>query len=162
MGPFSRQGVSNAPTGGIISTVAAEPNIECHGLQPITANLPAVPQSARQARYFVVAALREAGCTDEDVLDRLALVTSELVTNAILHAKTALQVRVSSEAGSICIEVLDGCHTELRRVCPELGETRGRGLVLVDALVDEWGVHEEHEGLEGTEAKRVWVRVAGG
>ena len=145
--------------------MAAEPDAERQGPLPstrqVTANLPAEPESARQARHFVVATLRQAGCIDQDLLDRLAIVTSELVTNAILHTRTDVEVRVSLDGAAISIEVLDGTSTQLRRVGPLPEDTGGRGLVLVDGLVDEWGVVELECKHEGAKAKKVWIRVAG-
>jgi anti-sigma regulatory factor (Ser/Thr protein kinase) len=134
------------------------------GPQPSTrqasANLRAEPASARQARHFVIATLRRAGCRDEDLLDRLAVVTSELVTNAILHAGTDIEVQVSFERHAISIEVLDGASAQPLRVPRQPDDTGGRGLVLVDALVDEWGVVELGGSDDRAKAKKVWIRVA--
>ena len=124
--------------------------------------LPAEPESARRARQFVVAALAGAGWRDQQRLDHLALVTSELVTNAVVHAGTALEVGVSCNQHEARVEVIDGADARPEQARSWPWDTEGRGLVLVNALVDEWGV----EGLDGkpggTRAKRVWIRVTSG
>ncbi|MDF5753860.1 ATP-binding protein [Spongiactinospora sp. TRM90649] len=80
---------------------------------------------------------------DESCLDDLLLVTSELVTNAILHTASgdggmvvlAVQVRPSC----VRIEVTDeGSPTEPRVGPPEVFTEGGKGLALVAALTDEW------------------------
>jgi len=91
----------------------------------------------------------------------LALVTSELVTNAVVHAGTDLEVRVSCEGRATCIEVLDGSRAYPEKSRPRPCDTGGRGLVLVDALVDEWGVVELDGQDDGAKVKKVWIRVAG-
>src|SRR5712692_9056017 len=90
----------------------------------------ATPDSARAARYFVQAAL---GDLDTEVCDTVLLLTSELATNAMLHARTDFQVTVAR------------LHDDARRIAVTDGNTRlpeprmasadattGRGLALVD------------------------------
>jgi len=124
--------------------------------------LPAVPESARSAREFVVAALGRAGWLDSVRIDQLALVTSELATNAVIHARTELQVRVDCDEHEARIEVADGVHARPEQARPRPLDPGGRGLVLVDALVDEWGVEDLDGQHEGPMAKKVWVRVTAG
>jgi anti-sigma regulatory factor (Ser/Thr protein kinase) len=130
--------------------------------EPLAITLPAVPESARLAREFVVASLGRLGWLGEERLDQLALVTSELATNAIVHARTDLEIRVSSNDHEARVEVVDGAFARPEQARPWPWDTAGRGLVLVNALVDEWGVEdlERHRG--GPRAKKVWVRVTGG
>jgi anti-sigma regulatory factor (Ser/Thr protein kinase) len=114
------------------------------------------------AREFVVASLCRVRWLDDQRLDQLALVTSELATNAIIHARTELQVGVSSDEHEARVEVVDGVDARPKRARPRPWDTGGRGLVLVDALVDEWGV-EDVDGRQGGRGhKKVWIRVTGG
>ncbi|MBA2528582.1 MAG: hypothetical protein H0V19_01235, partial [Euzebyales bacterium] len=59
--------------------------------------------SPRAARQFVVAVLRRWGC--EHLGDTVALLTSELVTNAVLHAGSAVGVSVARRRGGVRVEV---------------------------------------------------------
>jgi anti-sigma regulatory factor (Ser/Thr protein kinase) len=117
---------------------------------------PASLLSARQARQFVQAELVNAGADDEVLAERLALVTSELVTNAVVHAGTDIEVRITIEVHDVWVEVVDAGPNQPYRAPPSLTETSGRGLLLVDALADAWGVAEVQDG----QGKMVWIRVS--
>src|SRR4051794_16419672 len=111
--------------------------------------LPPDPVSARLARRFVA---DESETGDPD--GALALLTSELVTNAVLHARTALVVGVTRGSDRILVTVADGDAdgTPYRRP-PDDDRPSGRGIVLVAALAIEWGVFESEEG------KTVWFTL---
>lgn len=124
--------------------------------QPLELNLAAVPMSATTAREAVRRALGEAGGRD----CAISLVTSELVTNAIVHAGTAVTLRVSLEPGGRCgrIEVHDDVALGARglggRRPHRPGQaTSGRGLSIVSSLASEWGVRRDCLG------KTVWAVV---
>jgi hypothetical protein len=70
-----------------------------------TLDLDPDPLAARQAREFVVSAARAWGCDDQ--LDTVQLLTSELVTNGVLHARTPLGVSLSLSDSSLTVEVHD-------------------------------------------------------
>jgi len=96
-----------------------------------------------------------ADCDQEDVRDTAELLTSELATNALLHAGTDLTVHVEgcNGMGSVRIAVDDGSDR-----APELGEPNsddlgGRGLPLVATLATRWGWDPLPIG------KRVWFEV---
>jgi anti-sigma regulatory factor (Ser/Thr protein kinase) len=120
-----------------------------------TATLPPTPLSARRAREFVWASLDAAGATEAHIADRIGLVTSELVTNAIVHARTDLEVLIQISGPEVYVEVADGTPSLVAPQRP-IEDTGGRGLVLVAALSDAWGVAEVDQG----RGKRVWVRVS--
>lgn len=109
-------------------------------------------QSARQARRFVDGSLQ--GWDGMEARQCAVLLVNELVVNAIQHAGTPVEVRVALGAAIIEISVRDGSPRmpELRQ--PDLHEERGRGLIAVDALADEWGVEPEPSG------KAVWFRLS--
>jgi anti-sigma regulatory factor (Ser/Thr protein kinase) len=83
------------------------------------------------------------------------LVLSELVTNAVMHGATPIQVSVSGEPGKLRIDVADGDTHSPR---PELrvgnaDQTGGRGLQIVNALSRQWGTTTHAHG------KSVWAEI---
>jgi anti-sigma regulatory factor (Ser/Thr protein kinase) len=121
----------------------------------VSVNLPAVGASAHRARQLVSDTLARRGHHDPALIDRLVLVTSELVTNAILHARTDVGLDMRVDGTSILLEVTDASPVPLPAPhVPEPDETSGRGLFLVDVLADEWGVRTVRGG-----GKTVWIRV---
>jgi anti-sigma regulatory factor (Ser/Thr protein kinase) len=122
----------------------------------ISATFPASPRSAHDAREFVRTGLEDAGVDQPVLSDRLSLITSELVTNAILHAGSDIEVRIVIDLRDVVLEVIDDAEGRPRPIPPSNSETSGRGLILVDALADAWGVAE----VEGGVGKMVWIRVS--
>lgn len=114
--------------------------------------LPADLSSAAQARRFLRDALAEWGLDRYDIAG--AQVLTELATNAALHARTAYTVHLRVEPDALLIEVSDSSpiRPTLRRYGPEA--TTGRGIALVEAMSQAWGVES------GPTGKTVWCRVA--
>jgi anti-sigma regulatory factor (Ser/Thr protein kinase) len=83
-----------------------------------------------------------------------ALVTSELVTNAVEHSEDDIVVRLRADHAMIRIEVVDsgGGTPELGE--PDVDNESGRGLLIVDQMTDGWGWHRLDEG------KRVWADLS--
>jgi anti-sigma regulatory factor (Ser/Thr protein kinase) len=110
------------------------------------------PTSAGAARRFVHDTLvrwLDASADDEAIL----LCTDELVTNAIIHVASDVELVVRSEAGVVRVEVHDAsARPPLRRLPPPDAET-GRGLQLVEALATRWGVSPLDTG------KSVWFEM---
>lgn len=100
-------------------------------------HLTPVPTAAREARQFVRTSATVLG---DDRLDDLLVLTSELVTNAVLHARTAFEVGVTVTDAAVLICVGDGASDEPRHRTPAAGRENGRGIMLVRALADDWGV----------------------
>jgi len=97
---------------------------------------PADITSPRAAREFVAAIL---GHPDDEATKMALVLTSELVTNAVLHARTEVDVRVDLDAERMRVEVADGdprLPTPLDLTPDALG---GRGLFLVEQLAAAWG-----------------------
>ena len=99
--------------------------------------LPAEPASVRAARVFVTERLDAWGCNG--LADTAALLTSELVTNVVLHARTRFAVVVARVPGGARIDVLDGSRVSPVRREHDLSAPTGRGLALVENLATEWG-----------------------
>lgn len=145
-------------------------------------DLPPYPSSAGQARRFL-----SATCTSwelPELRDDLLLAVSEMVTNAVLHARTPLSVHAAVTARVVEVAVrdtdpspptiraeridlvgdLDALPTtddgEPRHPRMSVGAagsvTAGRGLHLLAAVTDTWGVTPSADGA----GKRVWFQVA--
>lgn len=116
-----------------------------------TQSLGADPYSARLARRFVESTL--ASWDVPYLIDTASLLMSELVTNAVLHADSGIELRLAREQDVIRFEVEDhGSGKPLRRhAAPD--ETSGRGLALVDSLSAAWGVEAVRAG------KAVWFEL---
>ena len=89
----------------------------------------------------------------EDLVDRAVLVASELVTNAVVHAKGPLRLRLQWRRERLHVAVYDGLP-RLLRLAGDPGDLEtedGRGLLIVDQLASRWGVHHPRRG-----GKAVW------
>jgi anti-sigma regulatory factor (Ser/Thr protein kinase) len=108
-------------------------------------------RSAESARQLVRDAL--APCPSE-LVETASLVVSELVTNAVLHARTAIGVVIELlDDGGVRLEVSDDSTAPPQRRLYSADSGTGRGLVLVDALTAGWGVDPR----QGTDGKTVWA-----
>lgn len=113
--------------------------------------LSAHASSVGEARRTVRRTLRQGG--REDLIDDAELLVSELVTNAVVHAGTHVDLKASFLRGGLRIEVTDGSdHLPTRRDYSGLAGT-GRGLKLLERLVDRWGVVPHSVG------KTVWFEL---
>lgn len=119
-------------------------------------DLPAEPASVGAARRFVRKALVDWGL--EDAVDTATLLTSELATNAVLHARTAFAVVVSRGEAVVRVDVLDGSAVPPRSRQPSELAATGRGVGIMEALAERWGATPEAE-LQGY-AKGVFFTVA--
>lgn len=106
----------------------------------------------RRAREFVVTAAGDGDDTTE-LADRLALVVSELASNAVLHAGTPFTVRVRRGHDVVRVEVAD--RSAARPAPRPLDPTAvsGRGLAIVESLASAWGVQPSGAG------KCVWAEL---
>jgi len=119
-----------------------------------TLSLSPTPQSVGEARRFVQTVLDDAGCGGGWV-DSTALVVSELVTNAVIHARTLLDVRITVTTDRVVrVEVHDRSEHPPRTKHYSATSGTGRGLLLVEALASQWGVTTAPDG------KVVWAEIA--
>lgn len=120
-------------------------------LDSARARLSPEPRSASAARRFVNETLGRWDC--DDLLDTVTLLVSELVTNAVLHAGSDVDVSVLLLADRLRIEVADASETYVRRRQASEQDTSGRGTALVETLAQAWGVEPRPGG------KVVWFEV---
>ena len=96
--------------------------------------------SPGDARDFVRNGLL--GVASPTRLDDVLLLTSELVTNAVVHAGTALHLGVTWDRHNVLVAVLDhGLPPDVDRArgTVELEEESGRGMVIIAALAGDFG-----------------------
>ncbi|MET7780502.1 PAS domain S-box protein [Streptomyces mirabilis] len=113
-------------------------------LAAVSLDLPAIPDSVPEGRAFLSKALTSWGCATK--ADDARLLLSEVLTNAVQHAQGPIGLHLCRTALDLTIEV--GDHS------PQLPQPRfaaeddesGRGLVLVRALADDWGVRPTDDG----------------
>src|SRR4051812_20474289 len=74
------------------------------------------------------------------------LVVTELVANAVRHARTPVKVRVGRLDHGLRFEVADCSQRPVRPRPAAPYDENGRGLMLVDALATRWRVEAEPEG----------------
>ena len=77
-----------------------------------------------------------------DVLDDVRLLVNELVTNSVKFAgEGEIELKLIADDDALRVEVHDeGPGFAPVTEPPDLGDTSGRGLFLVDAIADRWGV----------------------
>ncbi|MFM9588671.1 ATP-binding protein [Streptomyces scabiei] len=130
-----------------------------------TLSCPSLDTSPHIARDFVASVLRALGL--DALVDAAALCTSELVTNACVHAKGGGSVlRLAVESFRVRVIVYDGDENPPVMREPTAGgwEEGGRGLHLVDALTEgHWGT-SRGDGRSQPDGKAVWfdLKAPGG
>lgn len=119
--------------------------------------LEAAPASARAARRFVADALADWRLLD--VVETAELLVSELVTNALLHARTSVELLARRSGGTLRVEVRDASDALPATRAHHQESLTGRGLELVEMLADSWGV-DVHHGGGGVTGKGVWFELS--
>ncbi len=139
--------VADSPAGGLVRRV----------------RLPNDRRTPAAARALVRSVLEEAGL--DTLLNEALLLTTELSTNAVVHANTELDIEVRADQNGLTVTVTDfapGPVEQLavgpRNETVDIGEVaeRGRGLLLVDHFASRWGTVHEGTG------KGVWFRLEDG
>jgi hypothetical protein len=120
-------------------------------LDPVTVGFAPDADTPSRARHFVASTIAP-WATIEDC-ETAVLLVSELVTNAVIHAQTAVEVEVRVDGSILHVEVRDR-----RPDCPVVRAgpraERGRGLKILDGLATAWGtIEREH-------TKAVWFDLS--
>jgi serine phosphatase RsbU (regulator of sigma subunit)/anti-sigma regulatory factor (Ser/Thr protein kinase) len=122
--------------------------------------LPNDRRTPAAARALVRSVLEEAGL--DALLNEALLLTTELSTNAVVHANTDLDIEVTADGGGLTVTVTDFAPGPVEQLAVgprndsvNIGEVaeRGRGLLLVDHFASRWGTVHEGTG------KGVWFRL---
>ncbi|MFG2712544.1 ATP-binding protein [Streptomyces goshikiensis] len=124
-----------------------------HQLAHFHVQLSATPRGARLARLLAVEQLRSWGLPFE----RPAQVVAELAANAVTHGRVPgrdFRLDLAVTPGLLRIEVVDTRGDRMPGFREPEGEG-GRGLFLVDAFADQWGVREGPPP-----CKAVWAEIA--
>ncbi len=114
-------------------------------------SLPPRPEAAAEARRIIATACEQ--WARGEICDSAALVVTELVANGVRHAGTRLTMCLLPIEQGIRLEVADDSPREIRARDARLLDEGGRGLFLVDALAQRWGVDAHPAG------KRVWAEI---
>jgi anti-sigma regulatory factor (Ser/Thr protein kinase) len=125
----------------------------------VHADLAASPQAAGRARALVASVLRGGAgvVVDEDVVYTALLVTSSLVTNAVLHARTDLHLGVCRDDHSLLVAVVDGVPASGGPIDGDLAHLSesGRGMTIVATVAADFGWRQRAD-LPG---KIMWARI---
>ncbi len=100
---------------------------------------------------FVDAVLHRWG--RDGAIDRVALIASELVTNAVVHANTQVWLALEALDDVVRLEVGDGASRRPSVVDRSPTDPHGLGLPIVEALASSWGTAPAEPG------KCVWAEV---
>ena len=112
------------------------------------------PTSVGQARTFLRTALDD---WDADAFEEAAaLLVSEVVTNLVLHARTAGELVVQLSDDRLRVELHDGTRSLPQAKHYGLEATTGRGIGLLESMSSSWGAEVTPSG------KRVWFELEAG
>jgi anti-sigma regulatory factor (Ser/Thr protein kinase) len=114
------------------------------------ATWPHDPSSVSKARRYVTERLTEHGETA--VLDAARLVVSELVTNAVRHARVDFDLVLARVGDQVLVQVRDTAPGRPQVQRKSLDSVDGRGLALVEMVSSDWGVTDAGDG-----SKWVWA-----
>lgn len=104
------------------------------------------------ARRFVARVLEEWDLRER--ADEVLLLVSELVTNAVVHAKSDLEVLMRLAPQLLRVEVHDRDPQRVAPLAWTEDQERGRGVALVEAISDVWGIDDEQIG------KVIWFEMS--
>lgn len=113
--------------------------------------LPRELTSAASARRFVEQTLSRWQC--DEAIDTVKLLMSELVGNAVGHARSEVAVSVHLMPDRLRVEVFDDDPGGPRRRVADAADASGRGLAMVETIADAWGVSPRGPG------KIVWFEL---
>jgi len=89
----------------------------------------------------------------EDLVDDVATLVSELVSNAVIHARTQMMLTVESVGAGVRVALADDSAVMPRFAGADRRSISGRGLLIIDRLASRWGVDRLPQG------KVVWVEI---
>jgi serine/threonine-protein kinase RsbW len=108
-------------------------------------------ESVSAARRF---ALDVVGKRPNETLDAIELMVSELATNCVQHAQSDFEIEVGVSPREIRVEARDTGEGRPAPRSPGPSEPTGRGLRIVEAMSDSWGI------IPGARGKAVWFALS--
>lgn len=109
------------------------------------------PESVTAARAFVRDALHDRA---QELVDAAELMACELATNCVQHARTDFELEIQDSRVEVRVEVRDAGHGRPTLRSPTSEEPSGRGLRIVQAMSDAWGI------VPATNGKSVWFTLS--
>ncbi|MEU9890627.1 ATP-binding protein [Sphaerisporangium sp. NPDC051011] len=89
-----------------------------------------------------------------DLADDIVLAATEVLSNAVIYGRPPIRLTLRMSGETLCAEVTDHGAGLPERRSEEDDAEHGRGLTIVEALCDEWGVRSAFDG----QAKTIWFR----
>jgi len=132
-----------------IAILLARITDEADRARSVHRRIPAEASAVQHTREFVVSTL-SGWAVPRSLAADIVLLTSELVANAVLHARPPIELRMRRTTGTVIVEVVDSAPFLPRKLRPTADDERGRGLQLVALLADRWGARPTADG------KAVW------
>lgn len=126
--------------------------------------LPAAAHAVPDGRRFVHLVL--SGKYRDEFIEAAAFLTSEVVTNVVLHARTPCTIVVTIDEDAVTVDVSDASPVRPLRRSAGAAATTGRGLSLLDEMASSWGVLINEGGKTVTFTLRTaddpWASAAAG
>ena len=116
-------------------------------------SVPSLPASVGRLRRFFVARCEDQGWSGD--CDTLALLVSEVATNALVHGDGDVRLHVIADAGRVRVEISDASDALPAERHDGLHAEGGRGIGLLESLSDIWGVDRVRPS-----GKTVWFELA--
>jgi PAS domain S-box-containing protein len=120
-------------------------------LSVVASTLEPEPRSAATARGSVRDALARWG--HQDLTDTACLLVTEVLSNAIPHARAPIEMQLCRSADEIIVEITDDDPQFPQRRPADEEDADGRGLMLIDAFAASWGARPAVPG------KTVWFTL---
>lgn len=151
--PATSPPVSGAPASGPSATDGSAAGHSLHRVHwaDVTRTFAGSREDTRAARGFALGMLEP--WRGEQLAADIALVVTELATNAVLHAGSAFCVSLALSGGAIRISVSDTLPLGASGVDQHLAAVSGHGLGVVAAIATRWGVESVPSG------KAVWAEL---
>ncbi len=151
---MSGEPVRRTSTGHALRLVASEPVLQAPD-DVVTLTLAPERQSVAVGRHWVVRVAAAAGVTGmaNQVVE---LLTSELLSNAVLHGADGRSIHLWFRGGEdvVRVSVSDAAPARPVVLHPDVAAPSGRGMAIVEAMSNRWGVDRQDQG-----GKTVWFEV---
>jgi anti-sigma regulatory factor (Ser/Thr protein kinase) len=113
----------------------------------------ATEESVGQGRRFVLETIAD---LPDELQDAVSLMVSELATNALVHATSGFEIDIDRSDASLIISLTDRGTGTPAVQSPASSEPHGRGLRIVEALSDRWGIRPSTPDA----GKTVWFQLS--